>query len=168
VIVPLLFRVHDERIAVKVPRFRIAWVMIAIAIAALDFAAIRTVLDFKSPLGAVLLSGALPMANVLIVGLVIAQQLPKTRLFLVGFELFGAIALASCIALALSFPGGPIRPYVSMVLDPILATMGPAPPVIRFPIIWCVVPVMLAWPQGAFALIGGFLSRKFRVTITRR
>ena len=150
----------------KVPRFRIAWVMVAVAITALDFTAIRTVLDSKSPLGGVLLLGALPMANVLVVGLVNARQRPKTRLFLVGFELFGAIALASYIALSLLFPGGPIRPYVSIVLDPILATMGPAPPFIRFPIIWCVVAVILAWPQVAFALLGGFLSRKFRVTIT--
>jgi hypothetical protein len=165
---PALQLDHDQRIAVKAPRFRIAWAMVAVAIAALDFTAIRTVLDSKSPLGGVSLLGALPMANVLVVGLVIAQQRPKTRLFLVGFELFGAIALASYIALALLFPGGPIRPYVSIVLDPILATMGPAPPFTRFPIIWCVVAVMLAWPQVAFALLGGFLSRKFRVTITRR
>jgi hypothetical protein len=28
--------------------------------------------------------------------------------------------------------------------------------------------VMFVWPQVAFALIGGFLSRRFKITITRR
>ena len=28
--------------------------------------------------------------------------------------------------------------------------------------------VMLGWPQMAFALLGGFLSRRFKITIARR
>ena len=85
----------------KVPRFRIAWVMVAVAIAAFDFAAIRALVDSPSPAGDELLFGALPMANVLVAGLLIGRQRPHSRPFFVGFELFGAIALASYIALAL-------------------------------------------------------------------
>ena len=52
------------------PRFRIAWVMIFVAIAALDFAAIRAF--FVSGDVALLVLGALPMANILAVGILIA------------------------------------------------------------------------------------------------
>ena len=51
----------------KAPRFRIAWIMVAVAIAGINFAAIRAFLDYTSPLGEVLLFGALPMANILAV-----------------------------------------------------------------------------------------------------
>ncbi len=154
----------------KVPRIRIAWVMFAIAIFAIDFTVMRALLDYPSPLGEDLLFGAVPMANVLVVGLLIAQQRPRSRPFLLGFEFFGAIALASYIALALLFPGpsGPIRPYVAIVLDPIVAPMGLTRTLSSVLIIWLVVLFMLGWPQLAFALLGGFLSRRYRVTITRR
>jgi hypothetical protein len=144
--------------------------MFAIAILAVDFAVFRAFLDYTSPMGEELLFGALPMANVLAVGLLIAQQRPRNRPFLLGFELFGAIALASYVAFALWFanPGGPIRWYVSIVLDPIVAPMGLTRTLGSVLIIWLVVLFMLAWPQLAFALIGGFLSRRYKVTITRR
>jgi hypothetical protein len=144
--------------------------MLAVAILAVNFAAIRAFLDYTSPLGEVLLFGALPMANILAVGLLIAQRRPRTRPFLLGFELFGAIELASYFAFASWFPnpGGPIRWYVSIVLDPIVATMGQTRSLVTLPAIWLVVLFMLGLPQVAFALIGGFLSRRYKVTITRR
>jgi hypothetical protein len=157
---------------VKVPRIRIAWVMFAVAIFAVDFAAIRALIDSPPPLGEELLFGALPMANVLMIGLLIGQQRAGSQPFFVGFELFGAIALASYIALALLFPGpsGPIRPYVAIALDPIIATMGRTRELIMAPVIWLVVVVMLALPQLAVAAVGGFLSCRYKVTvrITRR
>jgi hypothetical protein len=39
---------------VKLPRFRIAWLMVAVAIAALDFGAIRALIGFILPETAVL------------------------------------------------------------------------------------------------------------------
>jgi hypothetical protein len=152
---------------VKIPRIRIAWVMFAIAFFAIDFTIMRALLDYPSPLGEELLFGALPMANVLMVGLLIAQQRPRSRPFFVGFEFFGAIALASFIALALLFPGpsGPIRPYVATLLDPIEAVLGQPFSLLSLLIIWTVIVVMLGWPQVAFALIGGFLSRKFKINV---
>jgi hypothetical protein len=60
---------------VKVPRFRIAWLMVAVAIAALDFAAIGAILGSGADdFGIFLLLGALPMANVLAVGILIGQR----------------------------------------------------------------------------------------------
>jgi hypothetical protein len=154
----------------KAPRVRIAWFMFAIAIFAIDFAAIRALVDSPPPVGEELLFGALPMANVLVAGLLIGRQRPDRRPFFVGFELFGAIALVSYIALALLFPGpsGPIRPYVAIVLDPMIVTMGRTRESIMLPIIWLVVLFMLGSPQLAFALVGGFLSGRYRVNITRR
>ena len=151
----------------KVPRFRIAWVMVAVAITALDFTAIRAVLSGPSPWGEELLIGALPMLNVLAVGLLIGQQRPGSLPFLLGFELLGAIALASYVALARLFPGprGPVYSYVSILLDPIVANIGRERPFVFIPIASSVVVVMLGLPQLAFALIGGFLSRRYKISV---
>ena len=46
-----------------------------------------------------LVVGALPMANVLVAGLLIARQRPRSRPFLLGFEVFSAIALALYVVL---------------------------------------------------------------------
>ncbi len=84
------------------PRFRIAWVMVAVAIAAFDFGAIRAMFGSW---GHSLLLGALPMANVLAVGILVGQQRPGSRPFLLGFEVFGAMALAFyVVAYAWFFP----------------------------------------------------------------
>jgi hypothetical protein len=80
----------DSEVTVKIPRIRIAWVMFAIAFFAIDFTIMRALLDYPSPLGEELLFGALPMANVLMVGVLIAQQRPRSRPFFVGFEFFSA------------------------------------------------------------------------------
>jgi hypothetical protein len=161
---------RNQEGAVKLPRIRIAWVMFAVAILAVDFTVMRALLDGPPPLAEELLFGALPMANVLVVGLLIAFQRPPNRAFLLGFELFGAIALTFYIALAILSPGpsGPIRPYVAIVLDPIVAPMGLTRSLSSVLTIWLVVLFMLGWPQVTFALIGGFLSRRYKVTINRR
>jgi small basic protein len=82
----------------RMPRVSIAWVMVAVAIAALDFGAIRAHLDPQSDTAG-LVFGALPMANVLLVGLLTAPYRPRSRSYLLGFEAFGAIALALYIFL---------------------------------------------------------------------
>ncbi len=152
------------------PRFRIAWVMVAVAIAALDFGAIRALFGW----GHRLLLGALPMANVLVVGILIAQWRPESRPFLLGFEAFGAMALALFVALVSFFPDSyePIGSYLALVesvlIEPMGIFIGQDRPFVFIPIACFVAVVMLGWPQVAFALIGGSLSRRFRITITRR
>jgi hypothetical protein len=162
------------------PRFRIAWVMVAIAIAALDFAAIRAF--FVSGEVALLVLGALPMATILAVGILIAQQRPGSRPFLLGFEAFGAMALATFIAfvtLVSFFPDnhglrffpdnhGLIDSYLAPVIQPIEKSIGQNRPFVFIPIVLFAYVVMFGWPQLVFALIGGSLSRRFRITITRR
>ncbi len=154
----------------KLPRIRIAWVMLAIAILAIDFAVMRALMNYGSASREELLFGAVPMANELVVGLLIWQQRPNRRLFFTGFELFGAIALAFYIALALLLSGrsDAIHAYVAIALDPIAAPMRQPRTLSEMLIVWFVVLFMLAWPQIAFALIGGYLSSKHKVAVTRR
>ena len=157
----------------KIPRFRIAWVMVAVAIAALDFGAIRALLArhgsaLDDQRSMCLLLGALPMANVLAVGMLIGQRRPGSRPFLLGFEAFGAMALAFYIALASCFPREVVLPYVTPVLAPIERTIGNDRPFVMIPIVCVVAVALLGWPQVAFALAGGFLSRRFKVTISPR
>ena len=154
----------------KVVRFRIARVMVGIAIAALDFAAIRAMLGYQETL--LLVLGALPTANVLAIGMLVGQRRLRNRPFLLGFEAFGATALASFIAydtLSFFFPAGYalLNWYLAPVFVPLRKFIGQSGPFASVVEILGYV-FMLGWPQVVFALIGGFLSRKFKVAITRR
>jgi hypothetical protein len=163
----------SRSVAVNVPRFRIASVMVAVAIAALDFGAIRALLPRHANVvddqrGMCLFLGALPMANFLAVGMLVGQRRPGSRPFLLGFEAFGAVALAFFIALASCFPREVLLLYLTPVVVPIERSIGDDRPFVMFPIVGLVAVALLGWPQVAFALIGGFLSRRFKITITRR
>ena len=157
----------------KLPRFRIGWRMGFVALAALNFGVVRALLGpHASALGhqrdILLLLGALPMSNVLVVGMLIGQRRPGSRPFLMGFETFGAMALAFFIALASCFPREVVMPYLAAFVAPIEWFIGPGRPFIYIPIGGLVVAVTLVGPQVAFALIGGVLSRRFKVSITPR
>ena len=159
--------------AVKAPRFRIAWVMVAVAIAALDFTAIRALLgpytnslEYQKTM--LLLLGALPMANVLAVGMLIGQRRPASRPFLLGFEAFGAMALALSIALASCFPEEVVMRCLVPFGDLVEKIIGPNRPFVFIPILCLVAVVVLGGPQVAFALMGGFLSRRFKIAVTPR
>ncbi len=103
----------------KLPRFRIAWLMVAVAIAAIDFAAIRALVDPRAvEAAAFLLMGALPMANVLIVALLIARQRARSRPFLLGFEVFGVLSLSVYVFLSFIFgQSGPIVWYLEFAFN---------------------------------------------------
>jgi hypothetical protein len=153
---------------VKAPRFRIAWVMVAVAIVAFDFGAGRSMVDSGGNVGAFLMLGALPMANILAVGILIGRRRPGSRPFLLGFETFGTMVLALYVVSTILFD-------VDLVVDqltPVLETMAEAvdafPPFVSIPVLYSAIMVMLVLPQVVFALIGGLLSRKYRINITRR
>jgi hypothetical protein len=153
---------------VKAIRFRIAWVMVGIAIAALDFAVIRAMLRYPE-IGFFVL-GALPMANVLVVCTLVASQRRGNRPFLLGFAASGMMGLVLFVAL-MNFDqhqNGPIFYYLSLLYVPMDKAVGLDRPYVRIPLECSVVVGMLTLPQVAFALIGGFLSRRFKITITRR
>ena len=155
------------------PNRLIAWVMVAVAIAAFDFMAIRAVLvpqtsSLSPERGFLLLLGALPMANVLAVGLLVVQLRPGVRPFLQGFEAFGAMALAHFILLASCFPREVVIPYLVRFFEPVEWVAGRHNPFVSIPIQCLVSVIMLGLPQVAFALLGGSLSRRFKVRISRR
>ena len=74
--------------------------------------------DAPSRWGEDFLLGVLPMVNVLGVGLLVAQQRPKPRPFLLGFETFGAAALALYVTLMilLTDPWGASTTYGDLIL----------------------------------------------------
>jgi hypothetical protein len=149
----------------KAPRLRIASIMLVVVIAALDCAVIRVLLGFRSLMGELLILGALPMANVLSVGLLIFQRRPGNRPFLLGFLPFGAMALALYVAMAMSFPREIVISCMTPVSNYLERIIGPQRPLLFIPVQTVALLVMPGLPQVVFALIGGLLSREFIMTI---
>jgi hypothetical protein len=143
--------------------------MVAVAIAAFDFAAARAMLaPGWDHAGGWLTFGALPMANVLLICLLIAHRRPRSRPFLLGFEVFGTTALAVYVVLVYGFEKEVLIPYANLLVNPLEKTLWGYGPIVLEPILYCVGVLMLCLPQVALALLGGFLSRTFKITITLR
>jgi hypothetical protein len=143
--------------------------MVLVALVALDLGAIRALLGTE--VGTFLLLGGLPMANVLVVGLLIGQRRPGSRPFLLGFEACGVLALVSYINLTCSLPDSsyePIGSYLTPWLELMDKLIGRNQPFLFVPIACFGVVIMLGLPQLAFALLGGLLSRQYRLILTRR
>jgi hypothetical protein len=68
--------------------------MVFTAIAALDLGAIRAATDHLGPVTGMLAVGALPMANILVCGLLAGCLHRGSRPYLLGFEVLGTLALA--------------------------------------------------------------------------
>ena len=159
---------HDQEVALKAPRFGIAWVMVFVAVAAINFAAVRLELDHHTEFGEMLVLGALPMASVLAVGLLFGLRRPDRRPCLFGFTLFGAMALVFSVILNVFFREATLVPYVSLFLEPLWSIIGLDRSVVWIPAAYSIAVGVFTLPQVAFALLGGFLFRKFKITITRR
>lgn len=152
----------------KAPRFRIAWVMVFVAIAALNFTAIRAVLDHRGLTSELFGMGALPMANVLVAGLLIGYPYRRSHRFLLGFEAIGAMALALYIVGVSLYQEKFVTRYFDLFISPDVRTFGPSLTSVHVVVLYSITVVMLVLPQLAFALISWFLSRKFKAAITRR
>ena len=155
----------------KAPRFRIAWIMIAVAIVALDFWAISAMYDLRSGnqnMMDLLCTGAIPMANILAIGQLMRLRRHQNSPFLLGFQAFGGIALAIFVAGAIFFTEELVMSYLGFFLRPMVTIIGQRAPVVFIPILLSVAVIMLGLPQLAFALLGGFLSRRFKVIVVRR
>jgi hypothetical protein len=151
----------------KMPRFRIAWVMVFVAVAALNLTVFRAAEDLPFNTSA-LLVGAMPMASVLAIGLIFGYRWHGSRPFLLGFESFGLMALAFFVVLAVWFYHETVGPYVSLFIEPLAKIIGRDRDIFFISVAYPVAVVALGLPQMAFALMGGFLSRKYRITITKR
>jgi len=148
--------------------------MAFVALVAVDLGAIRALSNlqfrayFQGPLPlsqmiGVLILGGLPMANVLAVGLLLSQR-RGNRPFLLGFEAFGATALALYIAGVSLFTEELVRPFLRLVLKHLLEPIRYRPylNILGFPYLIMIATLIL--PQLAFALIGGFLSCQLKTT----
>src|SRR5438270_915980 len=120
---------YDRDVTVKAPRFRIAWLIVVVAVAALNLAAIRFLFyDLRTGLNAnrldVLAMGALPMANVLVVGSLLALRRRGSRSFLLGFDAFGVVALVLYLLAWTFYADAGVRRYVFLVLNPLRGVVG--------------------------------------------
>jgi hypothetical protein len=103
----------------KIPRFRIAWLMVFVAVAALNFWVFRICYyDVWTNYAAtankidVMYVGSMPMANILLLGILISLRRRESRPFLMGFEIFGAAALAIYMTLNSFYCHELVRPYL--------------------------------------------------------
>ena len=148
----------------KVPRLRIADFMVFVAIVALDFAALR-LMGPRSPTVDLLQAGALPMTNVLAIGLLIAYRRCGSRPFLYGFEATGLAALVVYTAAVFHSGEEWFFPYLHLVMRPLVWASNPNPTPGMIIVLHAIAVVMLGLPQLAFALLGGYLSRKLRLAV---
>ncbi len=144
--------------AVKLVRIQIAWLMILVALVALNFAAIRAALGRTDRFNEAWLMGALPMANALVVGLLICYRRGKCNRFHLGFQAFGAIALSLDLAGMWLYPDM-TGLHFRLFTEPhglSLTTIHVA--------VWDTIPLlMISLSQFVVALVGGFLFRNFRI-----
>jgi hypothetical protein len=134
--------------------------MAGIAIAALNFGAMR-VIDPATPQSSVLGFGVLPMANILVVGLLVGYA-SRRRPFMIGFEIFGAIILVAYIALAVMHPYDLIK-YVHLGTRPYDKAFARSPlKTFHLVVAYAIGTLMLLLPQLAFAMVGGIVSLKLR------
>jgi hypothetical protein len=141
--------------------------MAVIAIAALNFGAVRAGLKVRRQLSTPIIDllgvGALPMANVLAIGLLAVGQRRERRSFLLGFEAFGAMALAFYVAAASLYPSELVMPYLLVFLSPLASAVGEPRSVGLILVFIFIAVVLLGLPQLVFALLGGLLCRKFKI-----
>jgi ethanolamine transporter EutH len=143
-------------------RFSIGRLMMLVVLAAANFAAFRFVISQSSPPAPfyeLLLLGALPMLDVLIV----AHSCRKPgRRFLSGFIATGSVALATFVLIAAAFP----VPLIQQAIEVINPIFGAGP---------FSIPMMLAhflaWfgfysiPQILIAAVAGWLYRTYRIRL---
>ena len=130
---------------VRPPRFRIAWVMGAVPVIALNFGLLRAMLGLEGKGAQFACAASLPMANVLLVASLDVRRRP----FLRGFVIFGLLAwLCFLLDVCSGAPTltmlylAPIRHLLSTIMDySLLAGLA-------------VCSVWATCPQLCFALIG--------------
>jgi hypothetical protein len=141
--------------------------MAVVAIFALNFWAVLAGLKVRphlnTPVIDLLGAGALPMANVLAIALLVGAGRRGRRSFLVGFEAFGAAALAAYIAAASLYPRELVMPYILVPLGTVATAVGGIRSIPAVIVFLSFAVVLLTLPQLGFALLGGLLCRKFKI-----
>ena len=148
-------------------RFSISALMAVVLLIALDCMAFNTLLIrplFQRHLSELFVVGALPMANILAVGLIrlfTKRNRPgQTRPFLVGFDVFGGVALLLFLRLLLAGRDS-LHDGVDHALRPLSLWPG-------HPLFLVGAVTLLLLPQLALASVGGWLVRTYRIVVERR
>jgi hypothetical protein len=133
--------------------------MIVVAIAALDFGAMRAMADHWGRTSGFLGLGGLPMANALAFGLFIGHRRRESHRFLFGFLAFGTAALALYAAMIL-FSREMVWVYFKPAIGMLGATIGPGRGGPRSLVAYSFLSLWASLPQLAVALVGGYLSHE--------
>jgi hypothetical protein len=148
---------------VKAIRYPIGWLMAIVAVAALDFRAIRGASNDPSGSHLMLCVVVLPMVNFMAMGLLIGHRHPGSRRFLLGFEAFGVASLAFLVAQGLLGKDW-IWSYLTLASEPFRAIIAPTGggkwSTSRLLLARAFLSFWATLPQLAFALTGGFLCQK--------
>jgi hypothetical protein len=150
-------------------RLTIFGVMVIVAVVAIDLGAVRGVFaksDINTNFIAMFILGTVPMANVLLAGLLAGHQRRRYPPFLRGFEASGATALVIYVAAiwrsSWTIERVFLRPLLQPLHDYLLSRPNTTPweIIIGFIVILISGAAILALPQLAFASIGGFIFHK--------
>jgi hypothetical protein len=143
------------------PRFSISTLMALVLVAALNFAAGDAYYGPPDMAWPDLINfGARPMASILAVGLLALlfnrSERPAGRRYLVGFEVFGVVALFCYLACGRIFTL-PIHEGAGDFLKSYISTGTPL-----FP--WSITAIFLL-PQLLIALVGGWFNTRYCLTL---
>ena len=163
----------------KLPRFHLTWLMACVAVASLDFAAMRGLSDLAGKhfadreFGAIcsaLSVGALPMVNILAVGLLIGSRHRESRPFVLGFELLGMTALLLYLTSAIVFTKELMLPNLEMSSKLLQYIVGSFSVMTTSKVLlaYAIMMVIQFLPQLVIALVGGFLYHWDRRRIVMR
>jgi hypothetical protein len=149
------------RLAMTLPRFSISTLMAVVLVVAMNLAAANVYYGPPEMAWPDLINfGARPMASILAVGLLALlgnrSERPGGRQYLVGFEVFGVVALFCYFACARIFTLA-IHEGAGDLLKLYISTGS-----ILFP--WTLT-VMLLLPQLLMALVGGWFNTRYCLTL---
>jgi hypothetical protein len=149
----------------KVPRFRVAWLMVAVALIGLQLAVICA----DEPLIGLdgLEVGLLPGVTALTITLFsMIGTRGRPRPFAWGFVAALVVAMCVYIVCCLTIPEL-LRVSIVYEVDRIVKYIADVNPILVFRLCLEIQSLILGLPQLTFALLGGFLFRRFRVTVPR-
>ena len=158
----------------RLPRLSIAWLMVAIAIAAAWCSILHAALNYGQGLFYndyhELVIGALPMAFILFHGLLVGcsdiVRRGRCRPFLLGFEVIGwGMVLAYASFMAVEFEAG-FRPVARLV--PLTEyALGLNTFYLSEPKVVAFQTLVLTAPQLVVALVGGWVTHSLGITVVR-
>jgi len=154
-----------REVVVTLPRCRISWLMAIVALVALDMGLIRVFVYYRVHSSALLSMGAVPMANVLVVGWAFGRRYPVSR-FVFWFEVVGAIAPVAFVTIAPIYHWQLTTRYLNLGIDAYLNTFGHELNQLNILYINTIMVFMLCLPHLGIALIGGFVGSYFGSTST--